>query len=62
MVMLEKIIIKNVNSIDFCEIDFKKDKYRFLEDNVRGSIINPVAIYRHNGSGKTSVIHSMEQF
>ena len=59
--MLEKIIIKNVNSIDTCEIDFKKDKYKFLEDNVNGTIINPVAIYGHNGSGKTSVIRTMEQ-
>ena len=59
--MLEKIIIKNVNSIDTCEIDFKKDKYKFLEDNVNGTIVNPVAIYGHNGSGKTSVIKTMDQ-
>lgn len=59
--MLEKVIIKNVNSINVCEVDFKKDKYKFLEDNIKGNIVNPIAIYGHNGSGKTSVIRAMEQ-
>lgn len=59
--MLNKIIIKNVNSIDTCEIDFKKEKYKYLEENINGDIVNPVAVYGHNGSGKSSIIKAMQQ-
>ena len=57
--MLKKIIIKNINSIDYCEIDFKKGSYKFNENNVIGDIVNPIALYGHNGSGKTSVLTAM---
>lgn len=60
--MLEKIIIKNVNSIDVCELDFAKGNYRYLEENVKGDIVNPVAIYGHNGSGKSSILNAVAQF
>lgn len=60
--MLEKIIIKNVNSIDVCELDFAKGNYRYLEENVKGDIVNPVAIYGRNGSGKSSILNAMAQF
>lgn len=60
--MLEKIIIKNVNSIDVCELDFAKGNYRYLEENVKGDIVNPIGIYGHNGSGKSSILNAMAQF
>lgn len=60
--MLEKIIIKNVNSIDVCELDFTKGNYRYLEENVKGDIVNPIAIYGHNGSGKSSIMNAVAQF
>ena len=60
--MLEKIIIKNVNSIDVCELDFAKGNYRYLEENVKGDIVNPIAIYGHNGSGKSSILNAAAQF
>lgn len=59
--MLNKIIINNVNSISKCEINFKKDKYQFLLENTYDDIVNPVAIYGHNGSGKTSIIKAIQQ-
>lgn len=60
--MLEKIIIKNVNSIDVCKLDFTKDNYRYLGKNVKGNIVNPIAIYGHNGSGKSSILNAMAHF
>lgn len=60
--MLEKIIIKNVNSIDVCELDFTKGNYRYLEENVKGDVVNPIAIYGYNGSGKSSILNAMAQF
>lgn len=52
--MLNKIIVKNVGSIEVVKIDFKKNNYKFLEENLIGDIVNPIAIYGHNGSGKSS--------
>ena len=60
--MLEKIIIKNVNSIDVCELDFAKGNYRYLEENVKGDIVNPVAIYGHNGRAKSAILNAVAQF
>ena len=58
--MLNKLIIKNVCSIDECVIDFKKNKYSFYEDNVIGDCVNPVALYGHNGSGKSAVFKAVK--
>lgn len=55
--MLKKVIINNINSIKTCEIDFKKGNYQFLEDNTIDDIANPIALYGHNGSGKTSIFN-----
>ncbi len=60
--MLRKLILKTINSIDVCEIDFTKGNYKFGEENIQGEIVNPIAIYGHNGSGKTSVLSAMSQF
>ncbi len=57
--MLKKIIINNINSIKTCELDFKKGNYQFLEENTINDIANPIALYGHNGSGKTSVFKSI---
>lgn len=52
--MLKKIIMKNISSIKECIIDFKKKSYKFLNDNINNGYVNPIGIYGHNGSGKTS--------
>lgn len=57
--MLKKIIIKNINSINICDLDFKKGNYQYLENNVLEDVVNPIAIYGHNGSGKTSFFNSI---
>lgn len=57
--MLKKLIINNINSIKTCEIDFRKGNYHFLEDNTIDDIANPIALYGHNGSGKTSVFNAI---
>lgn len=60
--MLKRIVINNVNSIKTCEIDFIKGNYKFSEDNVLGSLVNPIAIYGHNGSGKSSLLDAVKHF
>ena len=57
--MLNKIYIENINSIGECVIDFKKNSYKFRQENVIEDNINPVAIYGHNGSGKSSIVKSI---
>lgn len=58
--MLEKIYIKNISSIGECVIDFKKNSYKYREENVVGDIVNPIALYGHNGSGKTAVLRAIQ--
>lgn len=58
--MLEKIYIKNISSIGECEIDFKKNSYKYREENLINDIVNPVAIYGHNGSGKTAILRAIK--
>lgn len=60
--MLKKIVIKNINSIDVCEIDFSKGNYKFAEENVLSNTVNPIVIYGYNGSGKSSVMNAFQQF
>lgn len=60
--MLREIIIKNVKSIDCCDIDFEKGSYKFGEENVVDDCVNPIAIYGHNGSGKTSFFAAIMNF
>lgn len=60
--MLKRIVIKNVNSIKKCEIDFNKGNYKFGNENILGDVVNPIAIYGHNGSGKSSVLNAIGMF
>ena len=60
--MLKKVQIHNVNSIKDCTIDFEKSKYLFLNENIyHNKIVNPIAFYGTNGSGKTSFINAVAQ-
>ncbi|MCQ2802934.1 MAG: ATP-binding protein [Bacilli bacterium] len=60
--MLKRIEIRNVNSIEKCEIDLTKGNYKFAEENLLGDTVNPIAIYGHNGSGKSSVMTAIGAF
>ncbi len=60
--MLEKIHIKNICSIGEAEMDFTKGNYQYLEDNILENVVNPIAIYGHNGSGKTSFFRAIAEF
>lgn len=59
--MLLNIKIKNVNAIKECNLDFKKASYKYLPDSILDDVVNPMSIYGHNGSGKTSVLRAMGQ-
>lgn len=53
--MITKIEIYNSYSIKQCIINFEKAKYKYLEQMVfDDKLVNPVAFYGHNGSGKSS--------
>ena len=60
--MLEKIYIKNICSISETELSFIKGNYQYRSDNVLGNLVNPIAIYGHNGSGKTSFLEAIREF
>ena len=53
--MITGIEIKNFRSIGYAKIDFDKAKYKYLEENIfKDKIVNPIAFYGTNGSGKSS--------
>ena len=61
--MLTKIIIDNINSIGHCEVSFLKSKYQYLDEMIyNDTIVNPIAIYGANGSGKSSFIRAVYCF
>ena len=60
--MLNKIVIKNINSIKVSEIDFAKGNYKFGEENILENLVNPLVIYGYNGSGKSSLMNAIQQF
>ena len=60
--MLRRIVIENINSIAACEIDFAKGNFRFAEENILGDVVNPIVIYGHNGSGKSSLMNAISHF
>ena len=58
--MLKSIYIKNISSIGEMKLDLKKNSYKYKQDNVLNDVVNPVAIYGHNGSGKTSILRAIQ--
>ena len=60
--MITNIEVKNFNSINHVKINFEKAKYKYLEDNVfNDKIVNPIAFYGTNGSGKSTILHSISE-
>ena len=61
-VMLTRVIIKNINAIDSCDISFEKNRYHYLNEMIYNDIsVNPIAFYGVNGSGKSSFIKAFSQ-
>lgn len=60
--MLEKLVVRNINSIGEAEMDFRKGNYKYLEENIVGNLVNPIALYGHNGSGKSAFLNALRQF
>lgn len=55
--MLTKIKLKNVYSIKDCEIDFTRGKFGYKKENIFNErLVNPLALYGYNGSGKSNVL------
>lgn len=60
--MITKIHIKNINAIKDSTISFKKSRYHYLYENIYNEkLVNPIAFYGTNGSGKTSFIEAIAQ-
>lgn len=58
--MLTRVQIKNINAIDYCDIDFQKCKYKYLENMIyQDKLVNPIAFYGTNGSGKSSFLEAI---
>ena len=58
--MLTRIVINNINAIEHCDISFARNKYQYLEDMVfHDKLVNPIAIYGTNGSGKSSLLNAI---
>lgn len=60
ILMLIKLHLENVYSIQVADIIFTKGRYAYKKDMVYNeAIVSPVAIYGFNGSGKSSIFKSM---
>ena len=60
--MLTKIEIKNINAIREATFDFSKCKYQYKNHMIHNDeIVNPVAFYGTNGSGKSSFLNAISQ-
>lgn len=58
--MLTRVQISNINAIDYCDINFQKGKYKYLENMIYGEkLVNPIAFYGSNGSGKSSFMKAI---
>ena len=43
--MLTRVQISNINAIDFCDIDFQKGKYKYLENMIyQDKLVNNIAL------------------
>lgn len=53
--MLTRVQISNINAIDYCDVNFQKAKYKYLDNMIyQDKLVNPIAFYGSNGSGKSS--------
>lgn len=60
--MITRIEIKNINSIVDAAFDFTKCKYQYKNEMVfNNEVVNPVAFYGTNGSGKSSFLTAVSQ-
>lgn len=59
--MITRIKISNVNAIKECDLSFEKARYQYLNDMVYNDVVNPIALYGANGSGKSSFLKAMSQ-
>jgi len=58
--MITRVQIRNINSIDYCDIDFQKSKYKYLNNMIyQDKLVNPIAFYGGNGSGKSSFLEAI---
>lgn len=57
--MLTNLKIKNAYSIGELDISFIKGKFTYKKDMTYKDIVNPCAIYGGNGSGKSSVVNTL---
>lgn len=58
--MITNLEINNMGSINHIEINFEKAKYKFLENMIfNNKIVNPIAFYGTNGSGKSSFLSAL---
>lgn len=58
--MLTRVQVSNVNAIDYCDIDFQKGKYKYLDNMIyQDKLVNPIAFYGSNGSGKSSFLKAI---
>ncbi len=60
--MITKIQFQNIESFENASISFEKGKYAFKNSMIDGDIVNPIAIYGKNGTGKTCVIRAIRNF
>lgn len=60
--MITKVHIKNIHAIKESTINFEKSRYHYLCENIYNEkLVNPIAFYGTNGSGKTSFIATISQ-
>lgn len=58
--MLTRVQISNINAIDYCDVTFQKAKYKYLDNMIyQDKLVNPIAFYGSNGSGKSSFLQSI---
>lgn len=57
--MLTNLKIKNAYSIGEMNMSFVKGKFGYKKEMISNEIINPLAIYGNNGSGKSSVVNAL---
>lgn len=58
--MLTRVQISNINAIDYCDINFQKAKYKYLDNMIyQDKLVNPIAFYGSNGSGKSSFLQAI---